>query len=80
MPKILDNAGAGPPKYGGFQRGIAKFGAPAGSVAFRGAPRCSAAPFVWSVVLYFAAYPSWALGSEASGAENIRAFGRDPPK
>ena len=74
--------GRNPPQYGGFQCGIAKFrrsvrfrSFPWRAVVFRGVP------LFLSVLSHSAAFPifgRWEIG--ASGAKNIREFGRNPGK
>ena len=57
--------------------GWPNLGVPADSVARRGDPTCR---FVWSVISHSAAFPIFCCDKGASGARNIREFGKESTK
>ena len=63
--------GRNPPKYGGFQGGLAKFKRP---VTFRSAPWGSAVCLFICGSFVFPAFLNWVLGKGAPGAKNIGEF------
>ena len=74
--KNIRKLGAGPPKYGGLQGGVAKFRR---SVAFRAVAWCATSP-LYLFGSFVSPFPNWVLGMGVSGAKNIREFGGGPPK